>query len=113
MLKETLEKGIAHLPDLRNKDGSRVDGAPESQPHAARCSVATGSLPVPSAGWLEAAAEEFSDLTWGAKESGLYSLTTEKALEILLRHAGLTNKRQPEENTQICRGSAANTNYDE
>lgn len=30
MLKDTLEKVIAQLPDLRNKDGSLVAGAPES-----------------------------------------------------------------------------------
>lgn len=106
MLKHTLKKGIAHLPDLRNKDGSRVDGTSEPRPRKARCAVATGSSPVPSAAEisrLESSAAHYD--SEAAKHLCEICAETAEHLRSLARdmrrELALTESRQPGSNKSI------------
>ena len=81
-LQQTLENGLALLRagELRNKDGSLVDGAPDQRPPEARCAASEGSDLDALTMYILQSARTYSTGAWSGVD----------VAEDMLRSAGIT-----------------------
>jgi hypothetical protein len=110
-------RGMSYTEAVRELRHPSAEAPPEPQAQSARCSVATGSLPVSSVHLLlsrwhaEAAKGHQCAKAWGSPGNPApfhqgWAQALEHCIEELRAEMASANKRQPEENTEASERAA-------